>query len=328
MRPFLPFFRNPHVATITSNFWRRAIDEARFPTREALYDAEPGTRVLVHENRPSGPVKGEVFLQHGLEGSSASGYMISLAQALCEAGFAAHRVNMRGCGGSERLTDSLYHSGLTSDLKAILRRFRDEGRGPLFLAGFSLGGNVVLKLAGELGAQALELVDGVAAVSTPIDLHECVRRIGDRENWIYQQRFVRSLCNRYRRRHAAYPAVFPLDGIDEARTIFEFDDRFTAPHFGFGDAANYYRTQSSIRFIPGIRVPALMVQAVDDPLIPYPLFRSAAIRANPAVRLIPVPHGGHLGFVSRHRPRFWLDPVLIHWFESLRNNTPFQSVYE
>lgn len=328
MRPFLPFFRNPHLATIASNFWRRAIDESRFPTREVLYDTEPGTRVLVHENRPPGPVKGEVLLQHGLEGSSASGYMVSLAQALCETGFAAHRVNMRGCGGSEHLTSTLYHSGLTADLIAILRRFHDEGRGPCFLAGFSLGGNVTLKLAGELGEDARDLLTGVAAVSTPVDLHECVRRIDDRENWIYQQRFVRSLCARYRRRHASNPAGFPLDGIEKTRSIFEFDDRFTAPHFGFGNAANYYKTQSSLQFVPAIRVPTLMVQAVDDPLIPYKLFSHNGIRRNPAVRFMPVPHGGHLGFIAKNPPRFWLDPVLIHWFESLRNNTPFRSVYE
>lgn len=320
MRPFRPYFRNPHLSTIAGNFWRREVDEARFPTREVLYDTEPGTRVLVHENRPAGEVKGEVFLHHGLEGSSRSGYMVSLAQALCEAGYAAHRINMRGCGGTEHLTATLYHSGLTQDVRAILTQRRAEAQAPLFLVGFSLGGNLSLKLAGELGAAAAELVAGVAAVSTPIDLHECVRRLDARENWIYQQRFVRSLRARYFRRHQAHPHRFPLDGLHQTRSVFEFDDRFTAKAFGFGDAPNYYRTQSAMGYLERIRVATLLVQAEDDPLIPFALFHAPVIRQNPALRLLPVPHGGHLGFIARERPRFWLDEVLLHWLEERRNN--------
>lgn len=320
MRPFVPFFRNAHVATIAGNFWKRTIDETRFPTRDVLYDTVPGTRVLVQENRPSGTVKGEVFLQHGLEGSSRSGYMVSLAQALCEAGYAAHRVNMRGCGGSEHLTDTLYHSGLTGDLRRILRPLREAGRGPLFLIGFSLGGNVALKLAGELGPQARELLDGVCAVSTPIDLHACVKRIAEPQNWIYERRFVRSLRARYRRRHTANPDRFPIEGLDSATSIYEFDDRFTAPAFGFGTAQNYYRTQSAVKFVPDIQVPTLVVQAADDPFIPFDIYESPALRQNPWIEFQAVPHGGHLGFIARHRPRFWLDLFLIHWIEGAGNN--------
>lgn len=326
MRPFVPFFRNAHLATIAGNFWTRAVDESRFPTKEVLYDTEPGTRVLVHENRPAGPVKGEVFLQHGLEGSSSSGYLVSLAQALCEAGYAAHRVNMRGCGGSEHLTGTLYHSGLTCDLRAILRQFRDEGRGPLFLVGFSLGGNVALKLAGELGDDASDLLDAVGAVSTPIDLHACVQRIAESRNWIYQRRFVRSLRARYRRRHALNPDVFPIEGLDKASTIYDFDDKFTAPAFGFGTAQNYYRTQSAVGFVSSIRLPSLVVQAVDDPFIPFDIFKKPALRDNSWIHFEAVPHGGHLGFIAGQGPRFWLDGFLIEWIEGVRNNTRLATV--
>lgn len=322
MRPFQPYFRNPHLATIAGNFWRRAVDEQRFPTREVLYDTEPGTRVLIHENRPPGEVRGEVFLHHGLEGSSRSGYMVSLAQALCEAGYAAHRINMRGCGGTEHLTSTLYHSGLTQDVRAILTETRARTAAPLLLIGFSLGGNVALKLAGELGEAGPDLLAGVAAVSTPIDLHECVRRLGARENWIYEQRFVRSLRARYFRRHQAQPQRFPLDGLHRTRTVFEFDDRFTAKAFGFGDAPNYYRTQSALGFLGRIRVETLLIQAEDDPLIPFAIYRHPAISGNPALRLLPVPHGGHLGFIARRRPRFWLDQILMEWLEARRNNRP------
>jgi len=310
---FEPFLRNPHLSTLAGNFWKRAIDESRFPTREAVYTTEPGTRVLVHENRPAGQVKAEVLIVHGLEGSSWSGYMVSLAQALCENGFASHRLNMRGCGGSEHLTPTLYHSGLTVDALSVLRHIRSNTSAPLFLAGFSLGGNLTLKLAGEIGSEAAAPVSGFIAVSTPIDLAECVRRIDSRENFLYQQRFVRSLCRRYRRRHIAQPELFPLNGLDRIRTIYDFDDQFTAPHFGFGTAANYYRTQSALNFVAGIRTPTLVVQAQNDPMIPFRLFADPRLAGNPAIHLLGVPHGGHLGFISRRQPRFWLDPVIIHW---------------
>jgi hypothetical protein len=313
LSPFSPIFRNPHILTVAGNYWRRAIDETRFPTRSAVYPTEEGTSVLVEENRPAGRVRGEVLLMHGLEGSSRSGYMFSMAQRLAELGLAAHRMNMRSCGGSEHLTPTMYHSGLTTDMLALLRRFQAEGRGPLFVTGYSLGGNVALKLAGELGEQARGLIAGVCAVSTPIDLRACVEAIGKPENWLYERRFVQRLCARYRRKNAADGARFPLDGLERVRTIYEFDDRFTAPAFGFGDAANYYRTQSAIRFLAGIRVPTLLVQAQDDPMIPFEIFEGPEVRSNPYLRLVAPEHGGHLGFLSRRRPRFWADEVAGAW---------------
>ncbi len=322
MQPFVPLFRNPHLATLAGNFWPRPLDEARFPTRQTLYQTEPGLGIVVEENRPAGQAAGEVLLLHGLEGSSRSGYLISLAQRLLEAGFAVHRMNLRGCGLSEPHSPTLYHSGLTHDARSILEQWRAEGRGPRFLAGFSLGGNVVLKLAGEMGAQAAELIEGVCAVSTPIDLHACVRRIDAPANWIYHQKFVRSLRRRYLRRHRQDPVRFPGNGIARVRTIFDFDDRITAPFFGFGDALNYYATQSALRFLGGIRVPALLVQAEDDPMIPFELYERPELRSNPCIRLLAVPHGGHLGFLARGPRRFWLDEVICHWLEALRNKVP------
>lgn len=242
--------------------------------------------------------------------------MISMALALAQSGFVAHRVNMRSCGGTEHLTPTLYHSGLTADLRILLESFRAQGRGPLFLIGYSLGGNVVLKLAGELSERALELIAGVCAVSTPIDLHACVRAIGKRSNRMYEQHFVKALCARYRRRHAAAPERFPLDGIEQVRTIHQFDDRFTARAFGFGDAANYYRTQSSLGFLSTIKVPTLLVQAMDDPMIPFEIFTGLELRSNPNLTLVATRHGGHLGFISRDAPRFWVDEVLTEWISS------------
>jgi predicted alpha/beta-fold hydrolase len=157
------------------------------------------------------------------------------------------------------------------------------------------------------------LIAGVCAASTPIDLHASVRAIDRPSNWIYHRRFVTRLCERYRRRHASDPARFPLDGIDKVKTIFEFDDCFTAKAFGFGDAPNYYATQSALQFLPSISVPTLLLQAKDDPMIPFEVFECDQIRSNSYVELMTTENGGHLGFISRERPRFWADEVLTGW---------------
>lgn len=315
MDPFQPFFRHAHLSTLAGNFWKRALEEARFPTHSALYQTAPGTRVLVHENRPPAPPKGHLLLLHGLQGSSASGYMVSMAQSACEAGYHVHRLNMRGCGGTEHLTDTLYNAGLTEDVHYLI----DNLPKPLFLIGYSLGGNVMLKLAGELGASRALPISGVIAVSTPIDLAACVRKMSEPQNRLYEWRFVLSLCESYRRRHQAAPERFPLDGLSKTWTVYDFDDRFTAKHFGFGSADNYYRTQSALRFLDAITVPTLVVQAKNDPLIPFDVFESPALQKNPRIAVRAVDHGGHLGFVSRTLPRFWLDGVLLQWIEQIRN---------
>jgi len=258
---------------------------------------------------------------HGLEGSSAAGYARSLSYAALQAGCATHRFNMRSCGGTEHLSGrTLYHSGQTSDLLSVIRQLPSSA--PVFIAGFSLGGNVALKLAGELGASAQDLIAGVMAVSTPIDLAACVRALAKPSNYIYERRFVSRLKERVRAKERVTPGLFDLSGLDRIRTIYEFDDRFTAQAFGFGSADNYYATQSSNQFLDRIRVPTLLVQAKDDPLIPFAVYDHPALSTNPHLRLMAVDHGGHVGFISKHPPRFWLDEVLVNWLLEVRNKVP------
>src|SRR3984957_9481988 len=186
MLNFEPLLHNPHLQTIAANFWKRPDAGAQFPIERRLVPTEPGVKVLVESQRPAGEALGEIVMVHGLEGSGKAGYIRSLATAALRAGFAAHRFHMRTCGGTGHLCNTLYHAGLTSDLLAFLR----ELGAPAFLVGFSLGGNVVLKLAGKLGEAALGdaaldksvLLRGVCAISTPIDLAAYARRIGERDN--------------------------------------------------------------------------------------------------------------------------------------------------
>jgi len=324
LTPFHPFFRNAHLATIAGNYWRRNLDPQRFPVSERLFETEPGVRVLVHSQMPEAEARAHAIIVHGLEGSSAAGYACSLAQAMLVAGCAAHRFNMRSCGGTEQYSGAgLYHSGQTGDLREVIRQLRILDDKPFIIIGFSLGGNVVLKLAGELGDGAPEEgIAGAVAVSAPIDLSACVLQLHRPANRLYANRFLKRLKERIRAKERLWPGLFPLERLGEVRTIWDFDDIFTAPAFGFGTAANYYATQSSGQYLERIRIPALLVQAKDDPLIPFGVFDLPAFGRNPRLRMVATEHGGHIGFLSRRNPRFWVDGVIVEWMAGVLEQAP------
>jgi predicted alpha/beta-fold hydrolase len=266
--------------------------------------------------RPEGDPKGEVVLVHGLEGSSDAGYARSMAYAALTRGYSVVRFNMRSCGGTEHLALSNYHAGQTSDLLEILRQ-RYSGSIRVFLIGYSLGGNVALKLAGELGPEASSLISGVCAVSAPIDLAACAEALQRRSNFIYQNRFLSRLKDRIQRRERQAPHLYTTEHLPNVRTITDFDEYYTSKLFGFGTAANYFRTQSANQFLERIEIPALLVQSKDDPLVPFAAFDHPAFERNPNLRLIAVEHGGHLGFLARRRPRFWLDDLIMDWVDEI-----------
>ncbi|HEX5431002.1 MAG TPA: alpha/beta fold hydrolase [Bryobacteraceae bacterium] len=321
MQQFRPLFRNAHLATIAGNFWRRP-KIGRWPVKAALVRTTPDVQVMMLSQWPAREPKGEILLVHGLEGSSAAGYEVSMACAALEHGYAVHRLNMRGCGGTDHLSLTSYHAGQTWDVLAVLRERKETSGAPLFLIGFSLGGNVALKLAGELGPAARELLSGVCAISAPIDLAACAAALELPCNVIYRRRFVKRLKERIRRRHLQAPEIYTLEHLPKIRTIIDFDNYYTARLFGFGTAANYFKTQSANQFLDRIEVPALVVQAKDDPLIPFSAFDHAAFSSNPYLQLEAVEHGGHLGFLARGRPRFWLDEMVLEWIDEISNKRP------
>ena len=308
MVPFDPLFCSPHLQTIAGHLWKRPDAAAEFPVERRLYRTEPDVQVLVCSQRPHGQARGEIFMVHGLEGSGEAGYIRSLSVAALRAGFAAHRFHMRTCGGTEHLCRTLYHAGLTSDLLAVLREFRKDGRAPAFLAGYSLGGNVVLKLAGEMGESARDYVQGICTVSAPLDLAACARRMTEPDNRVYEARLVRAM-----RKRLCATGRYQMGEFAGMRSVHELDDRFTAPSFGFGDAANYYRTQSAIGYLAGLRVPALLIQAKDDTFVPFATYESAAVRSNPWIQVMATEHGGHLGFIGRGPNRLWSDKAIMEW---------------
>ncbi len=287
-----------------------------------LFQSEPGVQVLIQSQRPQNEIRGHITLVHGLEGSGESGYMKSISQAGLEAGYAMHRFHMRTCGGTAHLSPTLYHAGMTCDLRAFLERLSREHRQPLFLIGFSLGGNVALKLLGELGKDASNFLTAACAVSTPIDLSASVQRMGRLDNIVYERRFVR----RMRRRMVA-TGRYTQAQLRGIRSLFEIDDRVTAPAFGFKGAEHYYATQSSNQFLERIRIPTLLVQAKDDTFVPFEMFRRPEFETNPHLTLIAPEQGGHLGFISREKPRFWVDGVILDWIAEVtpRGTVPAES---
>ena len=205
----------------------------------------------------------------------------------------------------------------------MIARERQKQSGlPIYAAGFSLGGNMVLKLAGELGDEGRSVFAGVCSVCAPIDLAKSVAVMAQPQNFIYERRFVNKLKDRVRRRNPIAPDLFPLEHLPKVKSIYDFDDYYTARIFGFGTADRYYATQSSNQFLHNIRIPAMAVHAKDDPLVPHAIYDHPAFRDNKALKLVMVDHGGHLGFLARRQPRFWLDEFVLDWIAETGNLSP------
>jgi predicted alpha/beta-fold hydrolase len=289
-----------HLMTIYA--WARRRAYPGLPTPEIRFirvDDESQVRADCYwqPNRSSRPT---LLGLHGLEGSSDAHYMRGVAHKAWRRGWNAVLLNQRNCGGTEHLTPGLYHSGLTADPVTVLRALIASDDLPSFaVIGYSLGGNLALKLAAELAGAPDVPVTAVAAISPTIDLSLCVDAIEWRQNALYQWHFVQGLKRRMRRKAAAYPGRYDLGPLRDIRTIRQFDDAYTAPCHGFGTAANYYATASARAVIDRIRIPALIIAAENDPFVPASQFQGADIRANSHVRVSLQRHGGHCGFVGR-----------------------------
>jgi predicted alpha/beta-fold hydrolase len=276
----------------------------RFPglpaPEERLFRVTPDTQVLAHchwqRDRARHPL---LIALHGLEGSTTAHYMRGLAAKGHHAGFNVLLLNQRNCGGTEHLGPGLYHSGLTDDAIHVMQEVvHEDGITRIVVAGYSLGGNLALKLAGDFGEAAPSELRGVCAVSPVMDPSRCVHALERRSNFIYQWNFVRGLRARMRRKEALHPGRFDLTRLGSIRTVREFDDVYTAPYFGFQGAEDYYHRASALRVVDRIRVPALIITSEDDPFVPSEPFRDTSLSGNPNIELLLTNHGGHCAFVS------------------------------
>jgi len=278
---------------------RRALASLSVP-ESRYFDVAADARVLARCHwQPDRKAAPTLLTLHGLEGSSDAHYMRGLADKAFARGFNVLRLNMRNCGGTEHLSRGLYHSGLTGDPRAVLEELRDrDGLRAFVMAGYSMGGNVTMKLAGELGASALPELKAVAAVSPVIELEQCVRSIERRENRIYEWNFCRNLQARMRRKARAFPGAFDLTGLWKVWSIRGFDDRYTAPSHGFNGASDYYHRASAMRVIDRVARPALILSAADDPFVPPAIFDAPAVKNNPHITTMITSCGGHCAFVE------------------------------
>lgn len=302
--------------TIAAAFWRRRYVHLRQNTPR-FFETEPGTLVRADCHWQKEPREHPTLvLLHGLEGSSDSGYMLGTADVAFGAGFNVLRLNQRNCGGTEKLTPTLYNSGLSCDVCAVVRDLieRDQLR-ELFAAGFSMGGNLVLKMAGEFGATAPPELRGVAGVCPSCDLGACADAIGELRNRIYEGHFVRRLKRRMQMKSEMFPGRYPLNGLSKVRSVREFDDAITAKFCNFRDANDYYAKSSALPLLGEIQVPTLILVAQDDPMIPFRSFDAAKLAANPRITLEASRFGGHCAFIGRKKDgqRFWAEARIVEF---------------
>ena len=264
------------------------------------FDAAPDARVLAHCHwQPRAWEHPTVLALHGLNGSSAAHYMRGIAAKAYACGMNVLRLNQRNCGDTEHLSAGLFHSGLTADARHVVGELSEvDGLDRIVVAGYSLGGNLALKLAGEYGGAPPPALAGVAAVSPILEIGACVDALERPQNAIYQWNFVRDLKRRMRRKERVRPGAFDLTQLSRIRTVREFDDAYTAPHFGFRDATDYYHRASAMRVVDRVSVPALIITAEDDPFVPSEPFRSPELTGNPHLTVYVTRHGGHCGFVG------------------------------
>ena len=307
--------RNGHWMTLYSWGNPRYFPSLPPPTRR-YFDVAIDARVVADCNWQPRPWEHATLLAlHGLNGSSKAHYMKGLAAKAFARGMNVVRLNQRNCGDTEPLSAGLFHSGLTADAAHVVHELTDvDGLPAIAVAGYSLGGNLALKLAGEYGPHPPPPLVCVAAVSPIIEIGECTRALERPSNALYQWNFVRDLKRRMRRKDVFRPGAFDLRKLASTRTVRQFDETYTAPYFGFRDAEDYYHRASAMRVIDRITVPALIITAEDDPFVPSQPFRDPKVTGNPHIDLRVLPHGGHCGFVgvrSASDDGYWAERQIV-----------------
>ena len=328
---FIPrrFLTNGHLQTIAGNYLSR-IDKLPVPEAQ-LVEVSPATtnqiasQVLCHCHWQPTAIRAArptAIIVHGLEGSSNSQYVVGNANKLWRAGCNVVRMNMRNCGGTEALTPTLYHSGLSSDVLAVMNFFAVQfGLQSISLIGYSMGGNLVLKLAGDLAAEAPAVLRSVIGVSPAVDLGPSADAMHLPQNRLYEMKFLHNLLRRFRRKATLFPRAYDRNRAAGIHSLREFDDRITALYSGFASADDYYHRAAAARVLNRIAVPTLILHALDDPFIRLTPESRNAINANPNITLTETAHGGHCAFLAQPDPGigddgYWAEHTLLQFLLS------------
>ena len=303
---------NGHLQTIVGDVYPRPGFLLSYSADEVVVDPADNSRVLCHSHWQPGADAGSrltVVLVHGLEGCSDSRYIQALTTWAWDAGYNVVRMNMRNCGGTDALTPTLYHSGLSGDVGAVVEHYTQQrSLKRVALVGYSMGGNLVLKLAGEWGLRAP--LCAVATVCPAIDLAVSSDALHARHNRFYEWHFLRRLLRRYQKKAALFPLIYAAHDLGPIQSLREFDDKIVARYCGFKDSSDYYYRAASARVLNQIAVPTLILRSHDDPFIRLTQETRETILANPNISLAETRHGGHCAFLSTAKGND------VHWAEA------------
>ncbi|MCC5929697.1 MAG: alpha/beta fold hydrolase [Cyclobacteriaceae bacterium] len=250
-----------------------------------------------------------VVVSHGLEGSSDRDYVKGMVRIFSENEWDVLAWNCRSCSGEINQSYKLYHHGATEDLHDVLsyviKRYPDYSE--IVLVGFSMGGSLSLKYIGERGAKICPMIKGVIAFSTPCNLESSARRLSEKGNGFYRKRFLKKLKGKILLKAAQFPDMFDLTDIDAIEHFVDFDSRFTAPIYGFASASDFYRHASAENYLHNVKIPVLIVNALNDPMLPEACFPVDIARKNPMVFLEMPLQGGHVGFYHPGKKYTWAE---------------------
>ncbi|WP_034388035.1 YheT family hydrolase [Comamonas composti] len=296
-----------HAQTIWAAVQAQRLPGGRKPPlwRWERWDTPDGDFIDVALSVQAGEACGRrpwLVLFHGLEGSAASHYALALQYLAELRGWSMVVPHFRGCGGQPNRAARAYHSGDADEADWILRRLCLCAQGPLFAVGVSLGGNVLARWAGLQGARAADVVRALAVMSAPLDLVAGGRALGRGLNrWIYTPMFLRTLMPKALAKWEQFPGLFDREAVLRSRDLQDFDDAFTAPVHGFRDALDYWHRASAKPVLADIRVPALLLNARNDPFVPAASLPGAR-DVGASVTLWQPEQGGHVGFVEGSWP--------------------------
>lgn len=285
---------------------------------DRLIEVAPGVQVLCQCHWQADRTKPlTVIIVHGLEGSGESQYVVGITEKALAAGMNVIRYNQRNCGGTESLAPVLYHSGLSNDIAAVARDVMERDRISHFaLVGFSMGGNLVLKLAGEWESQGPPQFRAVAACCPALDLAASADALHDPANRLYELYFLFNLRRRMIRKAGLFPAHFDVERMRGMRSLRDFDHQITAYYCGFNGADDYYARASASNVVEKIAVPALIVHAANDPFIRILPETRRKIASNPNITFIETEDGGHCAFVGPRNGRddgFWAESQIVNF---------------
>lgn len=312
------WLRTGHLQTLAGNFLKRP--NGLPAPEERLFQVEPEVQVLCHCHWQPEAVRHStltLMLVHGLEGSSSSGYVLGTGAKAWVRGWNVVRMNIRNCGGTEKLAPTLYHSGLSGDIREVISTLIAQDRlQRVGVAGFSMGGNQVLKCVGEWGSDAPKELVGAVGVSPAADLSMSADAIHRPSNRMYEWWFMRGLRARLRRKAELFPGRFDVALLEKANSIRTFDEYITAKYMGFEGAEDYYSKASASRVLDRIAIPTLVLHADDDPFIKLSAPTIAKLKANPHIDFVYTQHGGHCAFLEEPNgyDGRWAEKQIVDFF--------------